>query len=419
MHLLARKKVLLIFFLLLNSSCQFRTDKKVDEPLKIGTLLPLTGDISAFGMPMQDTAELLIKTINDCGGVLGQPVISVSGDDQSVPQIGAEVMTKLAEFDRVSGVIGGASSATSAAAVDIAVRNQVVIISPSSTSPSFTERAKNGDFKGYWFRTAPPDTFQGFALARLLQDKYKFKEISILAVNNEYGRGLATVFTSAFESLNGKVIKKSFYAPDSSFFDSEILSIYKSKPDAVLLIDYSQTGSIVLSTIFKLGLMDKIPLILSDGYKDEDLAERTGKTSDGELVLRQAKNILGTAPSSKGPAYKSFRSFYIQTFGGREPSIYDANTWDAGVSIILAAEFGKSTKGSIIREHIRDVTNAPGVQISDVCKALELIREGTEINYRGAGSEVEFDVQGDVKGFYDVWTVDKNGSIQITDVIKN
>jgi branched-chain amino acid transport system substrate-binding protein/neutral amino acid transport system substrate-binding protein len=79
--------------------------------------------------------------------------------------------------------VGAASSAVASAAVDIAVRNQVVMISPSSTSPVFTERARKGDFQGFWFRTAPPDTFQGEALAKLAQTQ-GFKSVSLLAVNN-------------------------------------------------------------------------------------------------------------------------------------------------------------------------------------------------------------------------------------------
>jgi branched-chain amino acid transport system substrate-binding protein/neutral amino acid transport system substrate-binding protein len=76
---------------------------------------------------MQNTAKLLVDTVNQCGGVLGKSVNLIAADDRSEPQIGAEAITKLAEVNRVSAVIGGAGSATSAAAVDIAVRNQVVL----------------------------------------------------------------------------------------------------------------------------------------------------------------------------------------------------------------------------------------------------------------------------------------------------
>ncbi|RUR73388.1 amino acid ABC transporter substrate-binding protein [Chlorogloeopsis fritschii PCC 6912] len=408
----------LLVLLLLSTSCEFRANSSVSNSLKIGTLLPLTGEISAYGIPMQKTANLLIKTVNACGGVMGKPVTLISVDDQSKPQVGAEAMSKLAYLDKVSGVVGGAGSATSAAAVNIAVRNQIVMISPSSTSPSFTERAKKGDFKGFWFRTAPPDTFQGPVIAQIAQTK-GYKKVSILAVNNDYGRGLVNAFIPAFEALGGQIVNKNnlaFYPSNAITFNTEVLNSFQGNPDAVLLIDYSQTGSLVLRSIYERGLLAKTPLILSDGLKDANLSQLVGKSHDGKLILPTA-NITGTAPSAKGPAFSKFREIYKKAYNGQEPSIYDPNTWDATAALILAAESAKSTAGETIKEHIRTVTNPPGEKVSDVCQALDLIRQGKKINYEGAGSNVDFDSQGDVTGNYDIWTVAGDGSIKVVEQI--
>ncbi len=155
----------------------------------------MTGDLSQYGSSMQDSARLLVNTVNACGGVLGQPVTLIAEDDQTEPAAGASAMTKLAEVDRVAGVVGAASSAVASAAIDIAVRNQVILISPSSTSPAFTERARKGEFKGFWYRTAPPDTLQGEALAKLAATQ-EVKSVAVLAVNNDYGNGLLQSFYS-------------------------------------------------------------------------------------------------------------------------------------------------------------------------------------------------------------------------------
>jgi branched-chain amino acid transport system substrate-binding protein/neutral amino acid transport system substrate-binding protein len=370
---------------------------------------------------MQNTAKLLVDTVNQCGGVLGKSVNLIAADDRSEPQIGAEAITKLAEVNRVSAVIGGAGSATSAAAVDIAVRNQVVMISPSSTSPTFTERAKKGDFKGFWFRTAPPDTFQGPAIAQLAKQR-GYNRVTILGVNNDYGRGLINAFIPAFEALGGEVLNKNdlaLYALNASTFDSEVMKAFRSTPDAVILIDYSQTGGLVLKSIYEQGFLNRIPLILSDGLKDNKLAERVGKTKNGTFALSNAISLTGTAPSARGPAFNDFRSRYKQAFSGKEPSIYDPNTWDAGAVIVLAAESAKSNRGNDIKDHIRRVTDPVGEKVSNVCDALTLVRQGKKINYEGAGSNVEFDPQGDVTGSYDIWTIQPNGDIKVTGVIAN
>lgn len=243
-----------ITLILLISGCQ-----TAESGLKIGTLLPITGDLSQFGSSMQDSASLLVKTVNGCGGVLNQPVQLISEDDQTNPSAGAAAMSKLAEVDRVAGVIGAAGSAVSSAAIDIAVRNQVVQISPSSTSPVFTERAKKGDFKGFWFRTAPPDTFQGQALAKLARSK-GYKSISVLAINNDYGKGLVQSFIPAFEAAGGKVVNKAnptFYPPQSATFDSEVSAAFRGNPNAVVLVAYPETGSIIVKTAYQQGLLGK------------------------------------------------------------------------------------------------------------------------------------------------------------------
>ena len=170
-----------------------------EQGLKIGSLLPATGDLSSIGQPMLESVPLLVETVNACGGVNDAPVTLVAVDDQTDPNAGVEGMTKLAEVDKVAGVVGSFASSVSSAAIDVAVRSKVVMISPGSTSPVFTERAKKGDFDGYWARTAPPDTYQAQALAKLAYQK-GFKRVSTVVINNDYGVGFEKQFVAAFKN---------------------------------------------------------------------------------------------------------------------------------------------------------------------------------------------------------------------------
>lgn len=405
---------LAIALLLLTSACQTTHSSGSSKSLKLGTLLPITGDLAQYGSPMQASAQLLVKTVNSCGGALGQPVQLVSEDDQTEPSAGASAMTKLVEVDRVAGVVGGASSAVSSAAVDIAVRNQIVQISPSSTSPIFTDRARKGDFQGFWFRTAPPDTFQGKALAQLAKQR-GFQSVAILAINNDYGNGLVESFVPAFEVLGGKVQGQPvLYPPDASSFESEVSAAFQGQPAAVLLIAYPETGSLVLKSAYQQGLLGKKTQVLAtDGMKDEAIAKLAGKNQTGDYIVT---GLLGTAASAGGPALDDFRKGYTAAYQ-RQPSVYDPNTWDATALLVLAAEAAKSNTGSAIKSKIRDVANAPGQEVTDVCQALALVREGKDINYQGASGTVELDAQGDVTGSYDIWTIEKNGKLAVKDTI--
>ncbi|HEY9697148.1 MAG TPA: ABC transporter substrate-binding protein [Trichocoleus sp.] len=388
----------------------------VEGQLKLGTLLPITGDLAQYGTTMQDSTNLLVETVNACGGVLGKPIQLISEDDQTDPAAGAAGMTKLAEVDKVAGVVGAAGSAVSSAAVDIAVRNQVVQISPSSTSPVFTDRAQKGDFKGFWFRTAPPDTFQGDALAELAQQQ-GFKKVAVLSINNDYGNGLLQSFIPAFKKLGGTVVNESNptkYAPDATTFDSELQSAFGSKPDAVLIIAYPETGSLILKSAQEQGSLGSTKVLLTDGMKTDKLADLAGKTSDGKFI---ASGVLGTAPSAGGPAIDQFRTTYNQKFN-RSVNVYDPNSWDAAAVMVLAAEAAKSNTGAAVKDKIAQVANAPGEKVSDVCKALALVREGKDIDYQGASGPVDFNAEGDVVGSYDVWTIADDGKLQVKSTIQ-
>jgi ABC-type branched-subunit amino acid transport system substrate-binding protein len=385
--------------------------------LKIGTLLPISGDLSSYGASMQNTAQLLVKTVNACGGVLGKPVTLVGEDDQTDAAAGAAAMTKLVEVDQVAAVVGAASSGVSSAAIPIAVRHQVVEISPASTSPSFTERARKGEFKGFWFRTAPPDTFQGKALAQFAYQR-GFRSLAVLAVNNDYGNGIINTFIPAFKALSGKVLNEQTptqFDPRAASFESEVRQATSPRPDAVLLVSYPETGSIILKTAFELGVLGQNTQWLStDGLKDLKLAQLVGKSRDGKYIIAGLK---GTAAHPAGSAFESFRDRFVKAYRA-EPTIYDPNTWDAMALTALAAQSGKALTGVAIRDQLRTVANPPGEAVTDVCEGLSLLRQGKDIDYQGSSGSVDFNAQGDVVGSYDVWQIQPDGTLKVIETLE-
>jgi neutral amino acid transport system substrate-binding protein len=383
--------------------------------LKLGALLPVTGDLATIGQNMPDAAKLAVDTVNACGGVNGEPVSLISEDDQTDPTAGAAAMTKLAESDRVAGVIGSFASSVSGAAVDIAVRNRVMLVSPGSTSPVFTERAQKGDFQGYWARTAPPDTYQAQALAALAE-KRGFKNVSTVVINNDYGVGFEKAFVESFEKQGGKIADKSKpvrYDPKAATLDSEASAAFGKKPDAVAAVLYAETGSLLIEAAYKQGLMDGVTLLLTDGVYSEDFTKSAGKTSDGKSIVSGA---LGTVPGADGKALGEFSKLWKDKTS-KAVTAYVPHTWDAAVLLMLAAESAKANTGEGIQSKIREVSNAPGTEVSDPCKALELVKKGEDINYQGASGNVDIDENGDVIGSYDVWTVNDDGSLKIIDKV--
>lgn len=383
------------------------------KSLKIGSLLPATGDLASIGQPMLDAVPLLVEKVNSCGGVNGNPVTLVpNADDQTNPEAGLEAMTRLAEVDKVAGVVGSFASSVSTAAVPVAVKNKVMLISPGSTSPVFTDRAKKGEFQGFWARTAPPDTYQAQALAKLAYEKGA-RTAATIVINNDYGVGFEKEFVQAFKKLGGTITneaKPTRYDPKATTFETEVQAAFAGKPQAVAAVLYAETGSLLLKSAFEQGRSKGVQILLTDGVYSPDFPIQVGKTADGKFILAGA---MGTVPGANGQSLDTLSKLW-QEKKGRPISAYVPHSWDAAALLALAAEAAKANTGEAIKSKIRDVANAPGTEVTDVCEALKLIRDGKDINYQGASGNVDIDDNGDVVGSYDVWLVEPDGKLKVT-----
>ncbi|WP_432982200.1 ABC transporter substrate-binding protein [Dactylosporangium sp. CA-233914] len=153
--------------------------------LKYGLLLPKTGALAFQGAPMFAAAKLAIKEINEAGGVLGQPVQAVEGDDGTNPDV---AKAQAAQFisQGVAVIIGaGASGVSKAVIPQIALAGRVMI-SPSATSDELSK----ADDKGFFFRTSPPDNLQAKAVADIIM-RDGHSKVAIVARGDSYGNGLA------------------------------------------------------------------------------------------------------------------------------------------------------------------------------------------------------------------------------------
>jgi neutral amino acid transport system substrate-binding protein len=385
-----------------------------NQGLKIGSLLSSTGDLASIAQPLPVAVKMAIDTVNSCGGINGAPVTLVSEDDQSDPSAGAAAMTKLTEVDKVAGVVGAFGSGISTAASSVAAKNKVMIISPGSTSPVFTDRAKKGEYQGYWARTAPPDTYQAQAMAQLARKK-GFTKVATIAINNDYGVGFEQEFVAAFKKLGGTITneaKPTRYDAKGTTFSSEVKAAFEGKPQAIAALVYPDTGSILLKDAYEQGLSKGVTIMLPDGAYSPKFPDQVGKSSDGKFIIDGA---IGTVPGAHGKALDDFNKKWTAT--GKPLTAYLQHSWDAAALIMLAAQSAKTNTGEGIASKLREVAGGPGEEVSDLCQALTLIKAGKKINYQGASGNVDIDAQGDVVGTYDIWQVQPDGTLKTIDQV--
>jgi branched-chain amino acid transport system substrate-binding protein len=115
--------------------------------IKIGVAGPLTGPNAAFGAQLKNGAEQAAADLNAKGGINGQQIQLVFGDDASDPKQGVSVANKMVG-DGVKFIMGHFNSGVTMPASEVYQENGMYMITPSATNPKITER-------GLWNVSAP------------------------------------------------------------------------------------------------------------------------------------------------------------------------------------------------------------------------------------------------------------------------
>ncbi len=365
------------------------------KPLKLGALVPLTGSLQSYGETSLKGIQLAAEEINKAGGVLGQPMEVVVGDDQTSPQVAVDAAQKLVSVNGVSAIAGAlASGPTIAVAKSVTSANGIPQISGSSTSPEITGLAD----KDMLFRTTPSDAFQGVALAEVVKAK-GYKSVAVVFVNNDYGQGLNEAFKQSFEKMGGKVSQSVAFEEKQPSFRGELQRAAQGKPEAMVLIAYPASGTQVVKQALEGGFFQKFAF--SDGVKSPEMIKQIG--------AKYLEGAVGTAPQApSGTEVEAFKKAYEAKYGELPPKPYIDNFYDATYLFALAAEKAKSTDPKAIQAALRDVTNAPGEKVGpgEFAKARDLIKAGKDVDYVGASGTLEFDAAGDVGGSFAEWVIE-------------
>jgi ABC-type branched-subunit amino acid transport system substrate-binding protein len=218
-------------------------------PLKFGGLLPHTGQLASAGPPIFAGARLAVEEINEAGGVLGQPVEWLDGDDGTSAQIASATADRFIAAG-VQVMIGPAASGVSAAVLPKAVAAGRILFSPSATSDALSQL----DDKGLFFRTSPPDSLQAKALANIVMRDGAAK-VAIIARDDAYGKGLGTgvladltstgIKAGSIRLLSYKVKEKYDPSDQSSIFGPLAKSVKQFAPDAVVIIGFEESALLI------------------------------------------------------------------------------------------------------------------------------------------------------------------------------
>ncbi|WP_318569249.1 ABC transporter substrate-binding protein [Salinigranum marinum] len=191
-----------------------------DREISLGILLPETGDLASTGQPMIQAAQIPGILVNEANPA-GLSVNAQIEDTQTSPSAGVAAGQSLASAG-VPFICGTASSGVNVPmSQQVAIPNEIVGCSPSSTALSVTNLEDND----FIFRTAPSDQLQGRVMAQVMSERLGASTVSTLYVNNDYGQQLSERFTSVFEdSFDGEVMTQVAFNIGESSYSSVIES---------------------------------------------------------------------------------------------------------------------------------------------------------------------------------------------------
>jgi branched-chain amino acid transport system substrate-binding protein len=162
-------------FLALAVAAALGASSIVQADIKIGVAGPMTGANASFGEQYMKGAQAAADAINKTGGVNGEQIVLVAGDDACEPKQAVAIANRLADQDKVAGVVGHFCSSSTVPASEVYADAGVLMITPGSTNPTVTERGLPAVF-----RMCGRDDQQGIVAGDYIVDVLKGKKVAVI-----------------------------------------------------------------------------------------------------------------------------------------------------------------------------------------------------------------------------------------------
>ncbi len=370
----------------------------------IGMVLPFSGATGPYGADMKKAADIVVKIINDGGGILGGRKLRLYIEDSETnPTVGVTATRKLLEVNKVE-LVGGfwGSPIALASKPLILAANKVQMVSASANGIT------DGDTKGLVYRFQAKSSQWGPAGAKVMAGM-NLKKVTVLAQQNPFVISMIEPFKAEMAKLGGQVMDVVVYNPDQPSYRAEVEKAFGPEPEGVFCLPLLTDFVAIAKEVYR------------GGFKSKILSLGTGADADGAFLKSVTPEVsegihhLQPAPPMDSAAYKKF----VKLMGAPEGTVFlfAGNTHDQICVTAMAMEHAKSQDAALWAKSIREVCNPPGEEVDDILSALAMIRAGKKINFVGAGATVDFDERGDQLNRSFVHQVIENGKNKIVGIV--
>ena len=243
--------------------------------VKVGVVLPLTGDQAKFGEVEKLSFEMAVEEINAAGGINGTPLELLIEDDTGRPEVGRSVVEKLISKDKVVMLGGGYSSSVTYAVAGVCQQNRIPFLVNTGSADKITTSGWD-----YIFRLNPPVSEYAGAIETLLTQVVKPKTVAILYENSLFGTSGATSFAKTCESRGYRVVLKEGYEHGGIDFKPVLIQVKRENPDILYMVSYIMDASLLMKQAKELKLTPKMFIGGAAGFTLPEFYQNAGIASE-------------------------------------------------------------------------------------------------------------------------------------------
>jgi branched-chain amino acid transport system substrate-binding protein len=335
------------------------------EPIKIGAFFALSGPAAFIGTPTKLVAEMVVDKINKEGGINGQPLQLVVGDDESDPTKALVVAKRLVEVEKVVALVGPTTTDTGMAVKKYLEERQVPTVMTVGGDPVIMEGMHGGKDLGTakWIFKSPQRSSVAVTKVYEYVKAKNIQKVALITASDGFGRDGRGWLTKLAPQYGVEIVTEESFEPRDADMTTQLTKIKASPAQAVVCWTIGPAGSIVAKNVKQLAIT--LPLIQCHGLPDPKYIELAGAAAEGS-IMPSTKLMAWEQLSDRDPQKKVIAEFvrlYTQQY--RYDRQFPINThsgyaWDA-VYIIANAMKTAGTDAARLRDAIEQTKNYVGV----------------------------------------------------------
>ena len=303
--------------------------------ITIAVVGPMTGQYASFGAQMKAGAEQAVADINAAGGVLGEKLQLLVGDDACDPKQAVAVANQMVSKGAVL-IAGHFCSGSSIPASKVYMEEGVLQISPASTNPKLTDEGGPNIF-----RVCGRDDQQGEVAGAFLAKHFKDRKIAIIHDKTAYGKGLADETRKSLHANGGKEVMYEAYTAGEKDYSALVSKLKGAGIDILYVGGYHTEAGLIARQMRGQGMDTR--LVSGDALVTNEYWDITGKAGEGTLMT------FSPDPRKNPAAEKVVKAFRAKNI---EPEGYVLYTYGTIQAWKQAAEKANTTKTKAVSDQL-------------------------------------------------------------------